>query len=217
MNSTSRALAVLTVLLLLTPAAGAAQTTPANTGASANIVAGRDTRWEFSTDGGTTWQFAFQVQNPPSVWEPGTPAYSWIAYTANGSQGGGSYLFRTLFVLTPEEAASASLSFQCAVDNFSLPPGPFSLNLGTYGGECGSQVNNFDFGPTQSISSGFVTGSNELRFSVNGDNTTDGLVVGNMMLATSAVPEPASIVLLATGLIGVAGIVSRRRRAWGQG
>jgi PEP-CTERM motif-containing protein len=214
MNATSKALIAVTLIVLLAPAAARSQTAPANTGASANVVGGVDTRWQVSIDNGVTWFGAFQVQNPPSPpWEANTSSYSWISATSSGSGGGGSYLFRTFFDLTGYDAASASMSFQCAVDNES-PSGYFSLNGASYGGTCGSgSTTGFKFAGMQTVSSGFMSGLNELRFSVTGDNTTDGLVVGNMSLeATSAVPEPTSMALLATGLLGLVPKLRRKFR-----
>lgn len=68
----------------------------------------------------------------------------------------------------------------------------------------------------QTINSGFVSALDEIRFIATGDSQTDGTVVGNMTLeAATAVPEPASIALLAIGLTGVYGAVRRRRNGGG--
>jgi hypothetical protein len=215
MNATSRATVALSVLLLLSPATGRAQVVrPANTGDPANLVAGVDSRWQVSIDNGVTWFAAFQVQNPPSPpWEPNSSTYSWISATPSGSGGGGNYLFRTFFDLTGEDVSSMSLTFQCVIDNERASnSGYYSLNGSAYGGTCGSgSTTGFRFADTQTLV-GLNGGANELRFKVTGDSQTDGLLVGYMTLETSAVPEPSSVVLFATGLVAVLGGGFRRRR-----
>jgi hypothetical protein len=75
---------------------------------------------------------------------------------------------------------------------------------------------NFRFGASQLLVGGYVPGTNTLDFIVTGDGTTDGLLVDmQQVTAISTVPEPATAGLLAIGLLGVAGIVRRRRGAIG--
>ena len=201
--------------LLFSVASAAQSQAPANTGASANVVGGVDTRWQVSTNNGLTWIQAFQVQNPPGVWQANTSEYSWISATPSGSGGGGDYFFRMFFDLGGYNPASVMLSFLCAIDNERAPgQGYYSLNGGPFGGTCGSgATTNFKFAGEQTINSGFVSGINELEFHVTGDSQTDGLVVGNIDLVGSTVPEPMSMSLVATGLIGLYGAARRRRNS----
>ncbi len=211
-----KAVSLLAVLATLTPSAAGAQTAPANTGAAGNVNGVfQDALWQVSTNGGTTWSAAYQVQGPPGAWLPGTAAYSWISATTSGSGGGGDYYFRTLFDLTGYNAATAVMTFQCAVDNYPTPPNSYySLNGGAYAGNCGSTNNGYQFSGVNTVNSGFNGGSNTLVFHFIGDSVTDGLVVGDMTLRAlpvTATPEPASLALVATGLLGMAGAARRRR------
>ena len=49
--------------------------------------------------------------------------------------------------------------------------------------------------------------------SVNVAGTFGGFLLGGEFATTTATPEPASLVLLSTGLLGVAGVVRRKRKA----
>jgi hypothetical protein len=211
---TRRLIGVLASALLLISGVARAQTPPANTGTTSPI----DLNWQVSTNGGSSWIQAFKVINPlfptsgfiPPNWQANTAGYSWISATATGSGGGGNYLFRTMFSLAGFDPSSAVLSFLCVVDN--LPANnQYSLNHGAFTGTCGHQ-SLYDFTGTQTLASGFSGGNNTLTFHVTGDSKTDGLLVANTDLtANSSVPEPTTIALLGTGLVGIFGVVRRRR------
>jgi hypothetical protein len=207
MQSTFRRAALLVLAL---PTVAHAQLL-VNTGA--DQAAGRDLRWEISTDAGASWADAFVVQTPPPQWTGGAPGGVWLGATASGSFGGGSYRLREQFVLGAGDALSFDL--RCAFDNMVADLFINSV-LVQFGGQsvCGPAFH--VWGPMRSFSTAsFVTGLNTIEFRWTGDNVTDGMAVqtANLQYTPDApptvVPEPSTWLLLATGLAGFAG---RRRR-----
>ncbi len=128
--------------------------------------------------------------------------------------GNGLYTYTTYFDLTGYNPNSASLTGVWGGDDY---PGGVYLN--------GKAVN----APTTSnqccyfqgnllINSGFVNGTNQLSFVINqADNWYDYARIQNMTVtvdpAVQTVPEPASVVLLGSGIIGIVGRLRKKMHA----
>jgi PEP-CTERM motif-containing protein len=193
----------LVAALLLAPAIVSAQG-PMSTGTTA--VGTTDPFWDVSVNGGTFYD-AFVLNRGG-----GTATSNWIGASASGSLEGGapdgnltrfSYAFQTMFLGT----SGMSVTYQCARDDTFLS---VVLNGAAV---ADATCPGYTLSSSFTISSGFVDGSNTLQFNTTGNGTTDGLIVDitDVTVPTSGVPEPTSIVLFASGLIGIA-FAGRLRR-----
>jgi hypothetical protein len=174
--------------------------------------------WESTVFGSSSSGFftAAIVASPPGPWEPNTAAYQWIGANASAtlSPAGGdgapnyTYTFRNTFDLSATDAGTFSLIFRCARDNQLVS---YMLNGVLRGEDCGT---GFRFGGPQALVGGYTAGVNTLDFIVTGDGTTDGLLVSiDQASDLTVTPEPASLGLLAIGLVGVFGVTRRKRSA----
>jgi PEP-CTERM motif len=138
----------------------------------------------------------------------------WIGVNADGSdETAVSYTFRVTFDLTGFDPTTAVISGSWGVDN----NGSIELNaapaIGT--GELtlgGGVVANFDIFHDFTITGGFVAGINTLDILAEDDANPGALNVTNLVISTSAVPEPASLILIGSGIVGAAGYRYRRGR-----
>lgn len=152
-----------------------------------------------------------------------TGTTEWIANNSTGTNAPQYnwtfFVFRQTFDLTGYDPKTANLEFQWAADDsgqgfagtgtwvpkYSLNGGP--LITGTWPGG-----NSYGFGPTVDLSSGFVPGLNVIDFYVEGNGVTDGMALNPVSFTASAVPEPASLILIGVGAACGLGYCGWRRR-----
>ena len=147
----------------------------------------------------------YYAQNPTSRW-------IWADWTGNlGNPPHYNTLLRTTFDLTGYDLTTVAITVHMAADNYVAD---VYLN----GSSLGQSFAGFFSFSNFTITSGFNGGINTLDFYAVDQGPPAGFNVyysstGSLAPPTTTTPEPASMVLIATGLVGVVGVARRRRNA----
>jgi hypothetical protein len=159
--------------------------------------------------------------SPGSTWHPAIGSSSWISYspltgpTSSLVAPNGDYIYTTTFTISPKDVADIGTLTVLADDTVSVFLNN-SLVLQSAGpmGPSNSYAMCSDVGPncltplTFSFT-GITTGLNELTFDVKQVNLVNEGLDFSGSLDDASVPEPVSLVLFGTGLLGLVGL-SRR-------
>ncbi len=232
-------LALSAAALALSASLAGAQTRPL-TATGSNVTGGFDNAWQVqctqvvgsgnaACGSAALFTSAVVVTASPGGWAavPTEGGARYISVNQSASAGGAvgenpryQYTFRTTFDMTGLNPVGASLTLtNFWLDNYWVG---YSLN--------GSALASGDMSPTPAepnggnwttpftltIGEGFQSGVNTLDLVIQGNGSTDGILVEGMLTsgAVTTTPEPATLLLVGSGF-AVVGVVARRRRREG--
>ncbi len=159
--------------------------------------------------------------DPGSTWHAAIGSSSWVSYspltgpTSSLVAPDGDYIYTTTFTISPKDVADIGTMTVLADDTVSIflnnslilqSGGPMGSS-NSYA-EC-SQVGPNCITPLTFSFTGITAGLNELTFDVKQVDLADEGLDFSGSLDASSVPEPLSLVLFGTGMIGLVGL-SRR-------
>jgi hypothetical protein len=172
--------------------------------------------------GSTTVRVRTAGAFPIPPWVGNDALSAWIGPNNDNSLDGppGNYDYRTTFDLTGLDPSTAILTGAWAMDNSGISILLNGVATGITRPDPTLTGNPFMSFANFSINSGFVAGVNTLDFIINNDKVNGGtspnptglrVEISGTAASSSAVPEPASLVLVGAGFAGVY-LLGRSRR-----
>ncbi len=169
--------------------------------------------------GSPTTTFAL---NPSTVWAPAGANSVWVSNNAGSGPGGsvveptGTYSYTTSFMTLTGDTYTGSISVLADDTTDVIFNGHTVQTAGALGtnAHCADNTPNCVTPVLVTLPTGdFLVGTNTLQFDVQQTLASTGLDFYGSVASTAPIPEPSSLLLLGTGLIGSAGLLLRRRLA----